>query len=148
MVSNYTVAQFKPNKSYSNEALVKNELQRDFIQESELAVVISDLTYVRVSERWHYVCLFIDIFNREIIGHSVGENKTANFVCEAIASIFANLNNIQMFYTKRGKESDKKLIDDVLEIFNIQCSLSMKGALTICCSRSEIFYRIYYIKDT
>ncbi|GEK35349.1 integrase [Kurthia sibirica] len=127
LVSNYTVAQFKPNKSCSNEALVKNELQREFIQEKELAVVVSDLTYVRVNGKWHYVCLFVDLFNREIIGHSVGENKTASLVYEALASISANLNDIQMFHTDRGKEFDNRLIDDALETFNIQRSLSMKG---------------------
>lgn len=126
LVSNYTVAQFKPNKSCSNEALVKNELQREFIQEKELAVVVSDLTYVRVSGKWHYVCLLVDLFNREIIGPSVGESKTASLFYKALASISANLNNIQMFHTDRGKEFDNKLIDDALEIFNIQRSLSMK----------------------
>ncbi|ODJ52100.1 transposase [Brochothrix thermosphacta DSM 20171 = FSL F6-1036] len=127
LVSNYTVAQFKPQKSRSNEALIRNELKRAFIQEKELAVVVSDLTYVRVGGKWHYVCLFVDLFNREIIGHSVGENKTASLVYEALASISANLNDIQLFHTDRGKEFDNRLIDEALETFNIQRSLSMKG---------------------
>lgn len=87
LVSNYTVAQFKPYKTSSNEALVRNDLRREFIQEKELAVVVSDLTYIRVGGKWHYVCLFVDLFNREIIGHSVGENKTASLVYEALTSI-------------------------------------------------------------
>lgn len=127
LVSNDTVAQFKPQKSRSNEALIRNELKRAFIQEKELAVVVSDLTYVRVGGKWHYVCLFVDLFNREIIGHSVGENKTASLVYEALASISANLNDIQLFHTDRGKEFDNRLIDEALETFNIQRSLSMKG---------------------
>jgi transposase InsO family protein len=77
LVSNYTVAQYKPHKQTCNEAPVQNELQRQFKQEEQLAVVVSDLTYVRVGKRWHYVCLFVDLFNREIIGHSAGANKTA-----------------------------------------------------------------------
>lgn len=127
LVSNYTVAQFKPHKSCSNETIVRNELNRVFIQEKELAVVVSDLTYVRVGGKWHYVCLFVDLFNREIIGHSVGENKTASLVYRALASIRSNLNDIQMFHTDRGKEFDNRLIDEALETFNIQRSLSMKG---------------------
>ena len=75
LVSNYTVAQFKPHKSSCNEAPVKNELQRQFNQDEQLAVIVSDLTYVRVGKKWDYVCLFVDLFNREIIGHSAGENK-------------------------------------------------------------------------
>lgn len=40
LVSNYTVAQFKPHKSCSNETLVRNELNRVFIQEKELAALL------------------------------------------------------------------------------------------------------------
>lgn len=53
LVSNYTVAQFKPHKSACNEAPIKNELQRHFTQEEPLAVIVSDLTYVRVGTKWH-----------------------------------------------------------------------------------------------
>ena len=127
LVSNYTVAQFKPHKSTSNESKIHNVLQRNFRQEKELAVIVSGLTYVRVGKNWHYVCLFVDLFNREIIGHSAGRNKTANLVYQAIASIKANLNDVQMFHTDRGKEFDNNLISEALETFGIQRSLSMKG---------------------
>jgi len=127
LMSNYTVAQYKPHKQACNEAPVKNELQRQFKQEEHLAVVVSDLTYIRVGKRWHYVCLFVDLFNREIIGHSAGTNKTAELVYTALASIKGNLNNIKMFHTDRGKEFDNKLISEALETFGIQRSLSMKG---------------------
>ncbi|MGG3692220.1 IS3 family transposase [Heyndrickxia ginsengihumi] len=127
LVSNYTVAQYKPYHSTCNEAPVKNELKRQFKQEEYLAVIVSDLTYVRVGKRWHYVCLFVDLFNREIIGHSAGANKTADLVYQAIASIQANLNHVKMFHTDRGKEFDNKLISEALETFGIQRSLSMKG---------------------
>ncbi len=127
LVSNYTVAQYKPYHSTCNEAPVKNELKRQFKQEEYLAVIVSDLTYVRVGKRWHYVCLFVDLFNREIIGHSAGANKTADLVYQAIVSIQANLNHVKMFHTDRGKEFDNKLISEALETFGIQRSLSMKG---------------------
>ncbi|MEH6941045.1 hypothetical protein [Bacillus sp. JJ722] len=64
LVSNYSVAQYKLYKRTCNEAPVKNELQRQFKQEEQLAVVVSDLTYVRVRKSWHYVCLFVDLFKR------------------------------------------------------------------------------------
>lgn len=127
LVSNYTMAQFKPHSSSCNEAAIKNVLKRNFNQHEELAVIVSDLTYVRVNGKWHYVCLFVDLFNREIIGYSAGKNKTASLVYKALASIQRNLNEIQLFHTDRGKEFDNQLIDEALETFTIQRSLSMKG---------------------
>ena len=98
----------------------------EFEQEKPLAVIVSDLTYVRVGKKWHYVCLFVDLFNREF-GRSAGANKSAELVYQALSSIKGNLNDVQMFHTDRGKEFDKKLISEALETFGIQRSLSMKG---------------------
>ncbi|QDQ02711.1 transposase [Lysinibacillus fusiformis] len=78
-------------------------------------------------KKWHYVCSFVDLFNREIIGRSAGANKTAELVYQALISIRGNLNDIQMFHTDQRKEFDNKLISKALETFGIQRSLSMKG---------------------
>ena len=125
-MSTYTVAQFKPHAKWCNESEQKNELNREFDQEEEMRVVVSDLTYVRVNKKWHYVCVFVDLFNREIIGFSTGpENKL--LVYRAFASIKVDLRKIKLFHTDRGNEFKNKLIDDALKTFNIQRSLSMKG---------------------
>lgn len=102
LVSNYTVAQFKPFKSQVNEEPVKNVLNRAFDNQSELAVVVSDLIYGRVNGKWHYVCLFVDLFNREIIGHSAGANKTAELVYKALSSNRRPLHLIEIFHIDRG----------------------------------------------
>lgn len=127
LVSSYTVAQYKPFKSESNESKVKNELGRQFDQDEPFAVVVSDLTYVRVAGKWHYVCLFVDLFNREMIGFSSGPEKTAALVYRAIASFSVRLDRVKMFHTDRGKEFDNKLISEALDTFKIKRSLSSKG---------------------
>lgn len=60
LVSKYTVAQFKPTKSSCNESKAGNVLNREFDQDQELKVVVSDLTYVRVDQKWHYICILVD----------------------------------------------------------------------------------------
>lgn len=83
--------------------------------------------YVKVANTWHYVCLFIDLFNREIVGYSAGKSKDANLVVKAISKINHNLKQITLFHTDRGKEFDNKLIDEVLKTFEIERLLSTKG---------------------
>lgn len=78
VVSSYTAAQFKPQKTPCNELAQANELKREFQQTEAKKVVVSDLTYVKVKNIWHYVCIFVDLFNREIIGFSTGPYKDAN----------------------------------------------------------------------
>lgn len=77
LVSKYTVAQYKPTKITCNESGVGNVLNREFNQVQELKMVVSDLTYVRVRQKWHYICVLVDLYNREIIGYSAGPQKTA-----------------------------------------------------------------------
>jgi putative transposase len=90
-------------------------------------VVVSDLTYVRVHTKWHYICTILDLYNREIIGYSSGPNKDAALVRKAFASIDGNLNEIALFHTDRGNEFKNTIIEELLETFEIGRSLSMKG---------------------
>lgn len=127
LVSNYTVAQYKPHIDKCNESKVQNELNREFNTKKPYEAVVSDLTYVRVGNRWNYVCLLVDLYNREIIGYSAGANKDAALVYKAFTGIKNRLDYITMFHTDRGNEFKNKIIDDVLKTFNIKRSLSMKG---------------------
>jgi len=127
LVSNYTVAQYKPHVDKCNESKVANLVNRKFDEQPLLNVVVSDLTYIRVGMRWNYICVLVDLYNREIIGYSAGLNKTANLVSQAFTTVRTNLNNIQIFHTDRGNEFKNQLIDDTLLTFGISHSLSMKG---------------------
>ncbi len=127
LVSTYTVSKFKVHKDECNEASVKNELNRNFNNQPEYGAVVSDLTYVRVNYKWNYVCILIDLFNREIIGFSAGAHKTAELVYDAFAAVNTDLREIKMFHTDRGSEFKNCLIDDMLMTFNIKRSLSKKG---------------------
>ena len=79
LVSNYTIKQFKVIKSKYNEDGVENILNREFNREKNMDVIVSDLTYVNVAGKWNYICLILDLYNREIVGYAAGRNKTASF---------------------------------------------------------------------
>ena len=62
LVSNYTIKQFKNHNSKVNNDNIPNIIERKFNNRDFLEVIISDLTYVRVLNKWCYVCLIIDLF--------------------------------------------------------------------------------------
>lgn len=127
LVSSYTTAQFHPQKDTCNESSVANVVNREFDNQAYRNVVVSDLTYVRVGLHWNYICVLVDLFNREIIGYSAGPHKTAMLVKEAFMTVSGNLSNIQIFYTDRGNEFKNQLIEETLDAFEITRSLSHKG---------------------
>lgn len=127
LVSNYTTAQFKPQKDTCNESKTENVLDRQFQNREYRDVVISDLTYVRVGAHWNYICVLVDLYNREIIGHSAGEHKTAELVKAAFQSVEGSLEDICLFHTDRGNEFKNQTVEELLETFHIRRSLSHKG---------------------
>ena len=127
LVSNYTTAQFKRQKDICNESKTENILNRQFDGQGYRDVVISDLTYVRVGMRWNYICVLVDLYNREIIGYSAGGHKTAGLVKEAFQRVEGSLEDIRLFHTDRGNEFKNKTLEELLETFNIERSLSHKG---------------------
>ncbi|NAS20046.1 IS3 family transposase, partial [Clostridium butyricum] len=123
LVSNYTIKQYKVHKSKCNEEKVDNILNREFDNREDLEIVVSDLTYVNVAGKWHYICLLINLFNREIVGYSAGPNKDAKLVYQAFMNSNINLKKIKIFHTDRGNEFKNRIIDEVLDVFEIKRSL-------------------------
>ncbi len=127
LISTYTIAYYKTQKSEPNNEVIDNIVNQDFDSHPKNQTIVSDLTYVRVGKKWHYICILIDLYNREIIGHSIGPNKDAQLVKEALLSANVCLSNVHYFHTDRGSEFKNKMIDEVLEMFDIKRSLSRKG---------------------
>ena len=149
MESAYTRKKYKNHNKKVNETITPNLLDRNYDGQERLAAVVSDLTYVRVGQKWNYICILLDLHNREIIGFSSGIRRDAALVRSAFATVKVNLHKIQMFHTDRGSEFDNHLIDELLDAFDIKRSLSLKGCpydnavaeSTFKMIKSEFIYR-------
>ncbi|MBU2950537.1 IS3 family transposase [Tamlana agarivorans] len=62
----------------SNHSLktAKNELDRDFTSFSLGYKLVSDITYIRVNQKWNYLTTVMDLADRKIIGWSLSEDMT------------------------------------------------------------------------
>ncbi|MFI3686083.1 IS3 family transposase [Vagococcus fluvialis] len=127
LYSTYTLAHFKVYSNSSNKSLVPNKLNRLFTASQPMEHIVTDLTYVRIGQKWSYVCLIIDLYNREIVGFSCGYRKNADLVKRAFSSIKYSLETVKLFHTDRGKEFDNQKIEPILSTFNISRSLSKPG---------------------
>ena len=126
LVSNYTVAQYKVHSKGCNEAKISNIVDRKFDDRAKLEVAVSDLTYVRVANKWNYIFTLVDLANREVIGYSAGSNKDASLIERALLRCKYSLKDIKIFHSDRGKEYNNVKIDNILETFDIERSLSRK----------------------
>ena len=127
LASNYIKHRPRQGRTRCSEDNYPNILNREFNRDKSLDVVVSDLTYVKVAGVWNYICLIVDLWNREIVGFSAGKNKTAELVYAAFENISYPLNRINIFHTDRGSEFKNQLIDTVIEKYQLKRSLSNKG---------------------
>lgn len=128
LVSNYTLKLKKTKKHNVNNDDISNIVNRDFDNRKPLEVVVSDLTYVRVDGKWNYICVLLDLSNRQIIGSAVGKSKSAQIVKSAFFTVKSDLRKIKLFHTDRGGEFKNCVIDGILTAFGIERSLSAKGS--------------------
>ena len=127
LASCYAKAKFRPHPDKPNGAELPNVLDREFDGHAPHTHIVSDLTYVRVLGAWCYICLLIDLYNREIVGHAAGAKRDANLVKAAFATLAFPLFDIDVFHSDRGSEFDNMALDEMFEVFGITRSLSKKG---------------------
>jgi transposase InsO family protein len=127
LVSAYHTKKFRNTGSKPNEAATPDLIERKFNGRQPLDVLVSDLTYVRVGNRWAYTCLFLDLSAREIVGHGASWHKDAMLVKKTFASMDIKLYDVGIFHTDRGSEFDNMEIDALLDFFGIRRSLSKKS---------------------
>ena len=69
--------------SKHNLPIAKNRLKRRFTVKKPNRVWVSDLTYVWTNEGWLYLCVFIDLFSRSVVGWSMSSRMTSDMVVDA-----------------------------------------------------------------
>ena len=127
LASRYTKAKFKPHPDRHNEADLPNVLNREFDGHAPHTHVVSNLAYARALGAWCYICLLVDLYNREIVGHAAGARKDASLVKAAFAAVPFSLFGIDVFHGDRGSEFDNAALDELFEVFGITRSPSKKG---------------------
>ena len=83
----------------------ENVLARSFDGHAPRAHVASDLTCVRIGGSWRYVCLLVDLCNREIVGCSCGRRKDARLVKAAFSNVAFPLTDIEASTATRAPGS-------------------------------------------
>ncbi len=57
-----------------------NILNRSFNVSAPNSAWVSDITYLRLGHKWVYLCVFIDLYGRRVVGWSLAETMHANNV--------------------------------------------------------------------
>ena len=85
--------------------VAENILNRNFYPEETGKVWVSDITYIRVNQKWTYLTTIIDLADRKVIGWSLSEDMTTkSTVIEAWnkARLHRSIKKGLVFHSDRG----------------------------------------------
>lgn len=63
---------------------IANHLARNFVAHAPNTKWVSDITYVRTGEGWVYLAVILDLCTRRVIGWSMSDRLTREFVMQAV----------------------------------------------------------------
>ena len=127
LISNYTLRRKKSRKDTVNNDATANVVDREFDGRKKYDAVVSDLTYIKIAGKWHYLCLLLDLCGRKILGSAISNQKNAKLVEAAFYTVETDLRQINIFHTDRGSEFKNNVVEQILMAFGINRSLSNKG---------------------
>ena len=108
---------------------LQNLLKGDFNPKAPNQVWVSYITYVRVSERFCYVCAIMDLFSRKIIAYKASVKIDTKLVLETFYTAYRKRNypTDVMFHSDRGSQYTAKAFRQALDKANFVQSFSTKG---------------------
>ena len=91
--------------------------------------VCSDITYLKSSEGWLYLCVVKDIVTGEILGEATGERMKKELVIQAFLNAHARhrLDVGTIFHSDRGSQYTSVAFMETLKLYGIKQSFSRVG---------------------
>lgn len=106
-----------------------NILKQKFDQPAPNKVWVSDFTYIRVSNRFLYICAILDLYARKVIAYRVS-NKIDRFLAiDTLNDAVKNRGTSSgiVFHTDQGSQFTSKDFRKEIDKFNMIQSFSKKG---------------------
>jgi len=118
--------------SKHNYPIAPNVLDRNFTVDRSNQVWVSDITYIRTYAGWMYLTVIIDLFDRKIIGWSMGNNLSAQSTIIQAWRMAVNSREITdklIFHSDRGVQYACTAFTNILKGYDelITQSMSRKG---------------------
>jgi len=108
--------------------IAPNLLQQEFTSEEPDEVWVSDITYVATGQGWLYLCVFIDLCTRAVVGWSIAPHMKAELVLDAFRMGVGKRGRAPIVaHSDRGSQYASELFrNELMRSDSIQ-SMSRKG---------------------
>ncbi|MGI9283773.1 MAG: IS3 family transposase [Pseudomonadales bacterium] len=131
-----------------------NLLNQDFSMDRGDQAWVGDIIHVRVSQKWLYVAVVMDLYSRRVIGWAMSQRMKAGLVCDALVMALRARGYPEgvIVHTDRGSQYCSKAYQKIIKRHQLRCSMSGKGNCydnAVCESffhtlKTELVYQRHY----
>jgi transposase InsO family protein len=111
--------------------IAPNLLHRNFTAARPNQVWAGDISYIPTDEGWMYLAVVLDLFNREVVGWSMGEDVGCELVIDAFEMAWyrrsVGRGTGLMFHSDRGSQYASESFRELLRRRGVEASMSRKG---------------------
>ena len=150
-VSTTSKRQWKKSNSYERKS---NILQRQFHAEAPNCVWVSDVTCMKLKDRYYYLCAIVDLYSRKVIAHKVSTRNSTQLITETLRMAYdARMPGENLiFHSDQGSQYTSQEFHQLLKKLKITQSFSNAGTphdnavmeSSFAVFKKEEFYRSAY----
>lgn len=125
-----TKRKFKVTTNSKNTIFAAPDLvKREFKPLAPNKIWVSDITYIQTKSGWSYLCVFIDLFSRAVVGWSVANNMKVEMVQKALndAILTRKPDKGLIIHTDRGSQYNSNSYKQLVEDNGFKRSMSRRG---------------------
>ena len=118
--------QWKKSNSYERKA---NILQRQFHADAPNCVWVSDVTCLKLKDRFYYLCVIIDLYSRKVIVHKVSTRNSTQLITATLRMAYDSRmpgENL-IFHSDQGSQYTSHAFRQLLKKLKITQSFSNAG---------------------
>jgi transposase InsO family protein len=110
-------------------SVAANLLKQNFHAERPNQIWLSDITYLKVLNKWMYLVVILDLFSRQVISWALSHDLSSDFVLEALKKAVRKRNPKKglIFHSDRGVQYASYEVTQYLKDHGIIQSMSRKG---------------------
>lgn len=105
-----------------------NVLNRDFYSKQPKSKLVTDVTYLRVGGKNHYLSVVLDLFNNEVISYKLSKFNNVPFVLDSVKSALERVDSGGcILHSDQGHQYTSKAYTSLLQQIGIVKSMSRRG---------------------
>jgi len=118
-----------PKDQGERSVIAGNVLDRQFTADRANQKWVADFTYIWTAEGWLYVAAVIDLFSRRVVGWSMSDNMTAQFVTDALIMAIWRRGkpDALLHHSDQGSQYTSEQFQRLMADNNVTCSMSRSG---------------------